>query len=457
MKRFLQNNFVILALLMTLLVSAAAFAADGTVTYEGAGKFTFGPGSEMSDTQLFPELEGAMPGDTLTQKVTVKNNSSESDYVKIYLRAEAHDEEENPLRSHVKDTETVASMSDFLAQLHMTVKNGEETIFDDSPEQEDGLAENVLLGKFYKGDAKDLIVTLEVPAELGNEYANRRGEVDWIFVAEELNENPHLKVTKTVTGKPENGKAYGLGETINYEITVENDGNVDLFNVEVSDELTGDAWTIEELPVGEKKTFAASYVVTEEDVIRGSVINTATAKGTPDNPDLPETPPEDDDIEVPTVKKNPHLSLTKEVTNKPKDGKAYQAGETIEYRITVKNDGNLTLTDVDVRDALTGDAWTIEKLAPGESVEYKAAYKVTADDAKKGSVENVVTATAKSADPDHEKIGPEEAKVKSKTALPKDTPKTGDDRHVWLWVTLLAVALCAACFVVILGRKKRKE
>ena len=46
-----------------------------------------------------------------------------------------------------------------------------------------------------------LTVKLQVPAELGNEYANRVGEVDWVFTAEELDPqgNPKTGDTSNLT------------------------------------------------------------------------------------------------------------------------------------------------------------------------------------------------------------------------------------------------------------------
>ena len=121
MRRLLKKaSITALVLMLMLSMTVCAFAADASVTYNG-GEFKFGPGSEMSETQLFPELENVMPGDVLTQKITVTNKSDNSDYIKIYLRAEAHDETTNPLETGVKDTETVASMTDFLKQLGMKV------------------------------------------------------------------------------------------------------------------------------------------------------------------------------------------------------------------------------------------------------------------------------------------------------------------------------------------------
>ena len=283
MKWYKHISVIALLLVLVSCVPFRVFAATGNVSYEGgAEKFVFSPGTEMSETSLFPDFEGAMPGDTLTQEVKVANNSSNSDYVKIYLRAEPHDASSNPLETKVKETEDEVSMTDFLAQLHMTVKNGNETIFDSTADQTDGLTDNVLLGTFRKGEGTTLNVTLEVPAELGNEYANRSGEVDWIFTVEEYDTNPHITVKKTVTSKPANGDSYAEGEKITYTIDVTNDGDVDLHDVVVKDDLTGDEWTIDKLKAGESKSFKATYTVTAKDVRKGSVKNTAKAEGKSD-------------------------------------------------------------------------------------------------------------------------------------------------------------------------------
>ena len=87
-------------------------------------------------------------------------------------------------------------------------------------------------------------------------------------------------------------------------------------------------------------------------------------------------------------------------TSTPKDEKGYAEGEVITYKITVVNDGNLTLTDITVIDDLTDDKWPVESLKPGESKEFTAEYTVTAKDAAAGEVLNVATATGKSPDPE---------------------------------------------------------
>ena len=191
MKKTLKTiSALALALLLLLGMGATAFA-ESKVTYEGgAEKFVFLPGSEYTETDLFENFKGVMPGDVITQEITVQNNYTKAEKVKIYLRAVVHDEQGNPLSEEVARTEDLVSMQDFLSQLTMTVKQGDKVLFSASPDELDGLKENVLLGTFPGRSKTILTVELSVPIELGNEYANRVGEVDWIFTAEE--------VTKTV-------------------------------------------------------------------------------------------------------------------------------------------------------------------------------------------------------------------------------------------------------------------
>lgn len=193
-----------LAMMLVLLLGLGATAyADGTVNYQGgAEKFVFLPGSSYTDTDLFDGFKNVMPGDTLTQTVEVRNRFLGTGSVKIYLRAVAHDEQENPLSSAVAATgETVATMSDFLSQLHMEVWQGDKCIYTGSPDELDGLKNNVLLGTIPRFKSTTLTVKLQVPAELGNEYANRVGEVDWVFTAEELDPqgNPKTGDTSNLT------------------------------------------------------------------------------------------------------------------------------------------------------------------------------------------------------------------------------------------------------------------
>lgn len=203
MKRTWKAIASLVMMLVLLLGIGAPAYADGTVSYKGgAEKFVFLPGSSYTDTDLFDGFKNVMPGDTLTQTVEVRNRFLGTGSVRIYLRAVAHDEQTNPLSSAVAASgETVATMSDFLSQLYMEVWQGDKCIYTGSPDELDGLKNNVLLGTIPRFKSTTLTVKLQVPAELGNEYANRVGEVDWVFTAEELDPqgNPKTGDTSNLT------------------------------------------------------------------------------------------------------------------------------------------------------------------------------------------------------------------------------------------------------------------
>ena len=194
-------------------LTVPALAADAVVRREGtSGLVIETVGSGYTDTDLFGSFKNVMPGDELTEDITVKNSVNGFDYVKLYIRAVPHDEQGNPLtydeafeNTDGKDKqniegmrdETVATMADFLAQLSMDVYlvNADgtmETIFSASPDQSALLTDSVLLGTFAKGETAKRQAVLHVPAELGNEYANRVGEVDWLFTVEGFNNEKPL-------------------------------------------------------------------------------------------------------------------------------------------------------------------------------------------------------------------------------------------------------------------------
>ena len=169
----------IITLLITLAVllssTVTVFAADGKVTYSGnAGNIVFEPGSEHSLTDLFPNFKGVMPGDTLTQKITVKNDADNKVKVKIYVRS---------LGAHKDSVE-------FLSRLGLKVSKSEENkmayMFDAAANETAQLTDWVCLGTLYSGGEVNLDVTLNVPTSLDNEFQNKIGYLDWEFMIEEF-------------------------------------------------------------------------------------------------------------------------------------------------------------------------------------------------------------------------------------------------------------------------------
>lgn len=166
---------VFAALAILLGCTAPVFAADGQVSYSGdAGEFIFAPGSDHSLTDLFPNFKGVMPGDSLQQTITVKNDASEQVKVKIYIRSLGAHEESKA----------------FLSQLRLKVAVSQDNtmgyMFDAYASETAQLTDWVCLGMLYSGGEVNLDVTLEVPVEMGNAFQDQIGYLDWEFMVEEF-------------------------------------------------------------------------------------------------------------------------------------------------------------------------------------------------------------------------------------------------------------------------------
>ncbi len=193
-----------------------------------------------------------------------------------------------------------------------------------------------------------------------------------------------------------------VGEVITYTVTVENTGNVDLTNVQITDTLTGivftntndvtfanGVFTVRSLPVGAVQTIVYTYTVTADD--EGKIIANEVTVNVDDDTD------NDDKTETKVEKKSVDLS-------KAADKTTAKVGEVITYTVTVKNTGNVALENLEITDSLAGikftdtnnvtyadGKFTVKVLAVGatETIEY--TYTVTEDDVGK-TVKNAVVA-----------------------------------------------------------------
>ncbi len=195
MKNMMKKVSVLLmalVMVLSLAVPAFAIAEDGVyeVNYKGhAEGFVFTVAdTTYTDTDLFANFKNVMPGDKLTQIVDIINSSTDSDYIKLYLQALPHNQENKPVATGLENVD-IAEMEEFLNQMTMTVVNSIDgkVVFDGSAGKLDGLKNAVYLGKLDHGDASLLTVTLTVPSDMGDKYSNRIGEIDWKFIAEQFN------------------------------------------------------------------------------------------------------------------------------------------------------------------------------------------------------------------------------------------------------------------------------
>ena len=272
---------LVLMLLIVMSLSSTAFAAAPSITFKGfTSGFDFQPGSEYTETDLFNSFKNVMPGDTVTETITFTNSASDCDFVNLYMRAEAHDETANPLSPKVAEKETVAAMTEFLSKLSMKVWNGTELIYDAAPNELGGLGSNKFLGTFRSGETATLKVELSVPIDLDNKFADRIGEVDWIFHVEAYNES-QLSVRKVWS----DGSANHTNDSITVNLL--KDGKVEksqVLNAENNwaytfDRLAeGHTWTAEEAAVPAGHTVSYKTEGTET-----TITNTKN--------DTPPTPP----------------------------------------------------------------------------------------------------------------------------------------------------------------------
>lgn len=283
-KSFKTICSLVLMLLMVMSLASTAFAVSPSISFHGFSRgFDFQPGSEYTETDLFGNFKNVMPGDTVTETITFTNSATDCDFVNLYMRAEAHDETENPLSTKVAETESAATMTEFLSKLSMKVWNGSELIYDASPDQLDGLKDNKFLGTFRSGETATLKVELTVPIELDNQYASRAGEVDWIFHVEAYNES-QLSVRKVWS----DGNANHANDSITVNLL--KDGKV-----EASQALNAEngwAYTFDCLPEGhtwtvEEASVPAGYTVSYSTVGTTTTITNTRTEPLPSSPSTP--------------------------------------------------------------------------------------------------------------------------------------------------------------------------
>ncbi|SIO26393.1 DUF7507 domain-containing protein, partial [Algoriphagus halophilus] len=198
---------------------------------------------------------------------------------------------------------------------------------------------------------------------------------------------PSVQIEKTVVSNDDQ-----VGGFITYNIKVINDGDVELNDIEVVDELTGDAWTVPTLAAGASANYITQLAITQDIIEQECVTNTASATVYLSSEVESIVLAEDSDSVVECMTLSPSINIEK-VAN-PSQVEA--AGQEIIYSLTVTNTGNVILYDVIISDPLTSLNLNVGTIAPGLSSTINSPYTVTQSDMDAGSILNVATTSGTS-------------------------------------------------------------
>ena len=179
--------------------------------------------------------------------------------------------------------------------------------------------------------------------------------------------NPSLIVTKTQTGGP--NPITAIGQTLDYDITLFNDGDIPLTNVNITDVLpngtngiltgpAGDAGTLNVIDKGETWTYTISYTTTLLDFQTGNINLINTASVLTDEVLTAET----DTAITPLVYSD--LSIAKAVVGSTTPN----VGSTVTFNLTVTNDGLSDATGITVEDVVPTGYDTVTAITAGATV-----------------------------------------------------------------------------------------
>ena len=323
----------------------------------------------VEDVNGVPEGNVTIAGDIIAYSINVTNTGN-VDLYNVTVTDPLIDDLEGPTGS--LDNDTVLNV-------------GESWIFtgDYTATQEDININGTLGDGFIINNAT--VVGNYTVSQIYSEELDLQNSTAQVYVER----NPSYSLFKAVIDPDPRGDCIinKAGDAVPYRIVMQNDGNVDLTNVTVEDPLvsligpTGDDYDPDIMNPGETWVFNGTYNLTQDDVDSGILINnaTVTCDQLPENGTSLET----------LVDQNPDLSIYKSVTgiDEAGDFMINYPGDIINYQVAVKNNGDVSLTNVIVDDPMvvtlekkSGDNKHLEILDPGETWVYTGDYEVSSSD-----------------------------------------------------------------------------
>jgi uncharacterized repeat protein (TIGR01451 family) len=217
------------------------------------------------------------------------------------------------------------------------------------------------------------------------EYGTKVGNKGDNYQVDGVTPAPALSIVKTA-----DPTTYSqVGDEISYSYLVTNTGNVTINGpITVADDKATVTCPAGNLASNAFMTCTATYIITQDDLDNGSVINTAHACGIYVTAPVCST----EDQETVTAVQNLSISLDKSA-----DPTTYiLVGDEITYTYVITNTGNVTLsgpfTVDDDKATVTCDAVPLGGLLPGGTLNCTATYTITQDDIDNGSVTNIAVA-----------------------------------------------------------------
>ena len=158
-------------------------------------------------------------------------------------------------------------------------------------------------------------------------------------------------LVKSSVTTPPGGPYWQENETVTFYVYVENTSTAELYDVTVTDPLTGDVVHYATMAPGQIDDLYFTYTITYPDAYAGSLTNTVYVSGhDADGKEYAMSASHTIPTGIPPEPGTPSLYIFKETTSSPDDPRGYQEGEWINYTITVTNDGDVPLTPVEVYD-----------------------------------------------------------------------------------------------------------
>ena len=208
-----------------------------------------------------------------------------------------------------------------------------------------------------------------------------------------------------------------VGQSVSFDVTATNRGTVTLSGVHIIDPLDGlsvksrrttpagkddhatrlNADGTAVLAPGASLTVTYEHIITQADIDRGKLTDTAKAEGTePHNGDTISSP---DASATLMADQDGTLSMKK---SSEYDGIGYQANQTSKYWFDVTNTGNTTLHGLNISEdsfdganRLSDVECPTRTLAPGQSVRCSAHYTASQADVDRGTITNKARATGR--------------------------------------------------------------